>query len=182
MIILVSFWRTSSWSLEFFSNHTYNHNFAVVQATLWEVGNINQCNKTANIFLSLFQIPGVLAAVDATKEQEIGKRYKIEGFPTGEKTIAYVLNFAFPFLNASSVNHNSVVLYCWASSYKCTQLCRTMVIGILYPKLTIFVHLFSHDGCPLLSLLCWNLWLGCWDFPAMGVGCWDFPAMGAASI
>lgn len=28
------------------------------------------------------QIPGVLAAVDATKEQEIGKRYKIEGFPT----------------------------------------------------------------------------------------------------
>lgn len=28
------------------------------------------------------EIPGVLVAVDATKEQEIGKRYKIEGFPT----------------------------------------------------------------------------------------------------
>ena len=66
--------------------------------------------STTNIFLSLFQIPGVLAAVDATKEQEIGKRYKIEGFPTGEKTVACILSFAFPLLNALSVNHNTVVI------------------------------------------------------------------------
>lgn len=31
------------------------------------------------------QINGTLAAVDATKETDLGERFKVKGFPTGKK-------------------------------------------------------------------------------------------------
>ena len=33
--------------------------------------------------LTYFQVEGVLAAVDATKDKRLGEEYKIQGFPTG---------------------------------------------------------------------------------------------------
>lgn len=41
----------------------------------------------------IVQIPGVLAALDATKEAEIGSRFNVKGYPT----VKYFVNGEFKF-------------------------------------------------------------------------------------
>ena len=36
------------------------------------------------IVLCVFQVEGILAAIDTTKEKKLGDRFKIKGFPTGK--------------------------------------------------------------------------------------------------
>jgi len=45
------------------------------------------------IFFQELGIPGVIAAVDATKEREVGKRFGVKGYPT----IKYFKNGEFQF-------------------------------------------------------------------------------------
>lgn len=41
----------------------------------------------SNCLLFLLQIEGVLAAVDATKAVALGKKFKVEGYPSGKVTV-----------------------------------------------------------------------------------------------